>query len=258
MSRLETQQKLLHPGQDEIVPFGVEMRQVVGSLEIMRPEGAKAHEDAAAVGGVIYGNPIFAADFFHSLDSLRVHGLRYGPGGKEAYSGRWEFALQARAEQAQPGTEEFRIHAVPGHQHGIVVAADDDDVIYIRVREFRVALVHGAAELIRLPLVGQAVAVPPPVVVLHVVFLSEFVVPGFFYGAAGVLDIAVAEDNDFLFVKRGGTDFFRRIEFLLGHPQELLLREGVQRQQQGEYEQNSLHSKGQIYEKFLPLDYVRT
>ena len=226
----EAQEEGFDAGKEEVVALGVEVGHVVGALEIDAPEAPEADEYAAMDDRIEDRNVVRVADIFDGLGCLPIHGLRDVPGGDETDLGRGEFLLQAGAKNVQFGAKELRVFAVAVHQHGIVVPADNDHIIS-RFREVGVALVHGRTELFRLPLVGYTTAVPAPVVVLHVVFTGQLVVPGVFDGIGGVLDVAVAENEDILSVERGMEDGFRGVKARLRKQNQLLLRECVHRQE---------------------------
>ena len=210
--------------------LGVEVGHVVGTLEVEAAEALETDVDPAADDGVENGNAVFAADLFDRLDRLPVHRLRDVPRGDEANLGGGEFLLQAGAENGQFGAEKLCSLAVALHEYGVVMAADNDHIVS-RIREGGVALAEGWTELLRFPLIGDAAAVPAPVVVLHVVFAGQLVVPGVFDGIGGILDVAVAENDDVLAVEWGLADGFRGIKSRLGQPYQLLLRESIYRQE---------------------------
>ena len=191
--------------------LGVEVGDVVGALEIEAAEAPKARGDAAVDDGVEDGNSVFPANLLNGFGGLLVHRLGDVPGGDEADLSGGEFLFQALAEDVQLGPEELCPFTIAVHQYGVVVPADDNHVVG-RVRQGGVTFVHGRTENIRLPLIGHTAAVSAPVVVLHVVFAGQFVVPGLFDGIGGVLDVAVAEDDDGLAVEWGMKDCFRRVK----------------------------------------------
>lgn len=227
----------------DVVAPGVEVGYVFGALEEEAAESPEPDQDAAFFCGVEDGDAETAADLLHGLGCLPVHRLRDVPGGDETDLGARIFFEQALAEDLQLRTEEIRVFPIAMHQHGVIVAADHDDVVRRNIRQVRVALAHGRAEEIRFPLIGEAIAVPAPVVVLHIVFGGQLVVPGLLDGAGGILHIAVAEYDDFLAAEGRTLNGGRSFESCRGHQDQLLLRDGVQRQQHREYEQNSLHSE---------------
>ena len=227
---LQVKKEGLDAGKEEVVPLGVEVGHVVGALEVDATDALEADVDSAMHHRVEDGNAIFFADFFHCLSRFFVHRLRDVPRGHETDLGGWIFLTQAGAEDVELGAEELCPFSVTVHQDGVVVPADDDDIVR-RVGQVGIALVQGRAELLRFPLVGDATAVPSPVVVLHIVLDGQFVVPGLLNGVGGVLDVAITEHYDSFFVKWREENFFWRIINALRQPDELLLRKGIQRQQ---------------------------
>ena len=226
---LEIQKEGLDAREEEVVSLGVEVGHVVGALEVDATDALEADVDSAMHHRVEDGNAIFFANFFHRLGRFFVHRLWYVPRGHETNLGVRILLTQAGAEDVELGAEELCPFSVTVHQDGVVVPADDDDIVR-RVGQVGIALVQGRAELLRFPLVGDAISISAPVVILHVVLDCQFIVPGLLDGTPGVLDVAVTEDDHVLLVKRGGLDLFRGIIVALRQPDELLLRKGIQRQ----------------------------
>ncbi len=179
------------------MPAGVEVGVVVATLilEVFAAEVVALGANATIAGAVKEWDAVLAAYVAHGVNHLlAVRALEVVgcPRAEEHYLRRWIAADEPLAERvevlSEPLDGDERVSALT-KPLSVVVTANDDYVVEVGAH-VTVAVIDARAPSLEVD--GQAVAVAPVVIVVHVVLAGEFVVPRQANGLSVVFNVAVA------------------------------------------------------------------
>lgn len=196
-----SQQKLFCDRQEKVMPAGVEMRCVVGFLEVELAEGWVAHVYAAHAA-VKDWNGTAAGDVLDDVDdALHIGFGGVGPWGEEEDPGLGILADECVADISQTVAQQLLTDGVGlgdvgRYAVGVVVSGNDDDIVE-RIAHPRHTLINGFT-VFAFAVDGDTRAVASIIEVNHTVFLGKLVVPGIGLWLMVVVDIAVTDKGDAL------------------------------------------------------------
>lgn len=183
---------------------GIEVGSVVGTLEVLASEGFVAHLDGT-LGSVVpeEGDAVAAADASYGLaDRFEACPLAV-PGGDVADACVGTALADVVDEELEAVAEHGEGVAAGTNLVGIVVSADDEDIVGLRVKEVglgpeggsEVPALTGVARVeVVCAVEGHAGSVLAQVVVSKAELLCHLAMPGLLLGALVVLHVGVADD----------------------------------------------------------------
>lgn len=179
------------------MPAGVEVGVVVATLilEVFAAEVVALGANATIAGAVKEWDAVLAAHVAHGVNHLlAVRALEVVgcPRAEEHYLRRWIAADEPLAKRvevlSEPLDGDERVSALT-KPLSVVVTANNDYVVEVGAH-VTVAVIDARAPSLEVD--GQAVAVAPVVIVVHVVLAGELVVPRQANGLSVVFNVAVA------------------------------------------------------------------